>query len=118
MLLHTCGNGKHIRVEDYVERIHTYFLGKKLIGTTSYLYPPFISSGLTYLVKAHHHHSSTISHHVAGMTQKHLLTLFQRDRIYDALALHTLQSGSYHVPLRRVNHYRHLRNIRFRGYDI
>ena len=118
VLFHTSSYGKHVRVEYYIERVHTHLLCEELVGTSGYFNASFVSSGLSYFVETHHHYSSTIAHHVASVTQEHLFAFFQRDRVDDTLTLHTLQSGSYHVPFRRVNHHRHLGNVGFRSYDI
>jgi hypothetical protein len=43
---------------------------------------------------------------------------FQRDRIDDRLALHAFQACLDHFPLRRVDHDRHARDVRFGGDQV
>ena len=118
MLFHAGGDGEHVRVEDDVQRIHAHLLRQELVGASGYLDASLVRRGLSLLVEAHHHHSCAVSHHVAGVREKNLLAFLQRDGVDDALSLHTLQSGCYHVPLRRVYHHRHLGDVGFRGYDV
>ncbi len=111
VLLHTCGHSQHVGVEDDVQGIHAHLLRKQFIGSLGYLDTTFVAGGLTFFVEAHHHHSSTIALHVASVFQELLLTLFQRDGVDDALALHTLQSCTNHLPIRGVDHHRNLGDI-------
>ena len=118
MLLHTGSNGQYIWVKDNIERIHANLLSQKTICTACNLNSTFVCSGLSLFVEAHHHHRSTIAHTVAGVAQKHLFTLLQRDAVDDGLALYTLQSSSNDLPLRGVDHYGYAGNIRLRGYQV
>ena len=77
MFLHTCGYCEHIWVEDDVEGIHSHLFGEYAVSPLSYLYPTLVSSGLSLLVKTHHHHGGTVAHHVAGVAHKRLLALLQ-----------------------------------------
>ena len=79
VLFHARSYGKHVGVEYYIERIHAHLLCKKFVGTCCNFNASFVSSGLSYFVKAHNHHGCTIAHHVASVAQEHLLALFQRD---------------------------------------
>ena len=118
MLFHAGGDGEHVGVEDDVQRIHAHLLRQQAVGASGYLDASLVRRGLSLLVEAHHHYSCAVSHHVAGMREKHFLAFLQRNGVDDTLSLHTLQSGCYHVPLRRVYHHRHLGDVRLRGYDI
>ena len=107
MLLHTRSHSQHVGVEDDIQRIHAHLLRQQAISPFSYLYTALITGGLSFFVEAHHHHRSAIALHVARMLQELLLTLFQRDRVHDALALHALQSCTNHLPIRGVDHHRY-----------
>ena len=107
MLLHTRSHSQHVGVEDDIQRIHAHLLRQQPIGSFCNLYTALVTRGLTFFVEAHHHHSSAIALHVARMFQELLLTLFQRDRVHDALTLHALQSCTNHLPIRGVDHHRH-----------
>ena len=99
VLLHTCGNGQHIWVEDYVEWVHFHLFCQYLIRTLSYLYASLVGCGLSLFVKAHHHHSSSVTLYILSMLNKLLFALFQRDRVHDALSLHALESSLNHLPV-------------------
>ena len=77
MLLHTRGNSQHIRVENDIKGIHTHLFGQYLIGSRSYLNTAFVGCSLTLFVETHHHHRSTKTFYVAGMTDEGLFALFQ-----------------------------------------
>ena len=111
VLLHTRSNGQYIGVEDNIERIHANALGQNPICTLGNLNTTLIARGLTLFVEAHHDDGSAVAHTVAGMTDEDVLTLFQRDAIDDALALHALQALDDDIPLRGVNHDGHAGNV-------
>ena len=118
MLLHTRSNSQHVGVEDDILRQETHLVNQQPVGPFCYFYPALIRGSLSLFVEAHHHHGSTHALHVACMTQKHLLTLFQGDGVHDTLALHTLQASHNHIPLTGINHHRHTGNIRLRSYQV
>ena len=118
MLLHTRSDGKHIRVEDDIERIHSQFIYQEMIGTLGNLDTSLIGSGLSHFIEAHHHDGGTIAHHITCMREENFFTLLQGDGIHDTFTLTALQSGKNHIPLRGVYHHRHLGNLRFCRYHI
>ena len=118
MLLHTRSDGKHIRVEDDIERIHPQFIYQEVIGTPGNLDTSLIGSGLSHFIEAHHHDGGTIAHHITCMGEENFFTLLQGDGIHDTFTLTALQSGKNHIPLRGVYHHRHLGNLRFCRYHI
>ena len=118
MLLHTRSDGKHIRVEDDIERIHSQFIYQEMIGTLGNLDTSLIGSGLPHFIEAHHHDGSTIAHHITCMREENFFTLLQGDGIHDTFTLTALQSGKNYIPLRGVYHHRHLGNLRFCRYHI
>ena len=118
VLLHTRSDSKHIRVEDDIERIHSQFIYQKAISTLGYLDTSLIGGGLSHFIEAHHHDGGTIAHHITRMREEYLFTLLQGDGIHDTLTLTALQSGKNHIPLRGVNHHRHLGYLWFCRYHI
>ena len=90
MLLHTGSNGKYIRVEDDIERIHAQLVYQKMISTLCYLDTALESGCLTYLIKTHHNDCCTIAQHIASMRKEYLLALLQTDGIDNTLALAAL----------------------------
>ena len=118
VLLHTRSDGEYVRVKDDVERIHAQLVHQQSVSTLSYLDAALKGSSLTHFIEAHHHHGSTIAHHVPGMREEYLLTLLQRDGIDDALALAAFQSSQNHLPFRGVYHHRNLGYLRLSRYHI
>ena len=99
VLLHTCGHSQHIGVEDDIKRIHTHLFRKQFVGSLCDLNSALIACSLSLFVETHHDDCCTITFHIAGMLQKPFLAFFQRDRVDDTLALHTLQSCHNHLPV-------------------
>ena len=118
VLLHTRSDGEYVRVKDDVERIHAQLVHQQPVSTLSYLNTALKGSCLTHFIEAHHHHGSTIAHHVPGMREEYLLTLLQRDGIDDALALAAFQSSQDYLPFRGVYHHRNLGYLRLSRYHI
>ena len=118
VLLHTRSDGQHVWIEDDVERIHAHLIHEDAIGPLGNLNTAFESGSLPDFIETHHHHGSSVSHHITGVGDKLLLTFLERDRVDDALTLTAFQSGNDDIPFRRVNHDRHLGNLRFSSYHI
>ena len=79
MLAHAGSYGKHVRVEDDVERVHTHLLREQAVSTLGYLDASLVCGSLSFLVEAHHYDGGAVAHHVACMTEEHLLAFLQRD---------------------------------------
>ena len=118
VLLHTCGNGKHVRVEDDVERVHPHLIHQYMVSSLGYLDSALKGCGLSHLVEAHHHTGSSVSEHILGMSDKHFLALFERYGVDDTLALTALQSGSDDIPFGRVDHDGHFSYLGLGSYHI
>ena len=118
VFLHTRGNGKHVRVENNIKRIHANLIHQNMIGTLSYLDTSLIGGSLTDFVKTHHHDRSSISQHILRMGNEDFLALLQTDGVDDALALATFQTCRNDIPLGRVYHDRHLGDLRLSRYHI
>ena len=52
------------------------------------------------------------------MREEHLLALLEADAVGNALSLHALEAGTYHVPVAAVHHDRHAADVRFAGKQI
>ena len=115
VFLHTRRHSQHVGVEDDIQRIHPHLVDEQSIGPFGNFYPTLITRGLTLFIETHHHHRSTIAHHIAGVLQEFRLILLQRDGVDDALSLHTFQSRLDHLPVRRVDHHRHTGDIGLRS---
>ena len=99
MLFHARGHSQHIRVEDDVLWQHAHLFCQKPVGPLGYLYPALIGSGLSLFIETHHHHGSTQSFHITGMSQERLFTFFEGDGVDDRLTLYTLQTRQDHLPV-------------------
>ncbi len=67
------------------------------------------------LVERHHDDGRPVAADEPGLSQELLLALLEADRVDDALALHALQSGLDDLPLRAVDHHRHVGDVRLAG---
>ena len=118
VLGNTSCHRQDVRIEDDVQRIHPHLLHQYMISTLCYFYLPLIGCSLSLLIEAHHHNGSTEPLHILGMADESALALFQRDRVDDALALHTFQSRHDHLPVGRVDHHGHTGDVRVTGDEI
>ena len=59
---------------------------------------------LAGLVERHHHDAGAVAADRARLLEEVVLPFLQADRVDDALALHALQPGLEHRPLRAVDH--------------
>ena len=73
--------------------------------------------GLPGLVERHDDHAGAVALDQLGLVQEVGLPFLQADRVDDALALHALQAGFDHRPLRAVDHHRHAGDLRL-GRDV
>ena len=73
---------------------------------------------LAALVERHHDHRRAIAPHQLRLFEELRLAFLERNRVHDAFALHALQPGLDHRPLRRVDHHRHLRDVRLGGDEV
>ena len=118
MFLNSRSHSQHIGIEDDIIRIKADLLRQDTIGTRTNFNLPFKRISLSLFVESHHHRCSSQLLNQTGMFYKFLLSLFQWYGIDDRLTLQTLQSGFYHLPLRRINHHRNTCNIGFRHHQI
>ena len=92
------GNGKYIRVKNYVLRWKIGFFGQQFVCTTANFLFPFKTVSLPFFIKCHHNRSSTILSYFTGFGQKILFTFFQTDGIDNTFSLYTFQSRFYYFP--------------------
>ena len=71
--------------------------------------------GLPGFIKRHDDDCRAVSTRQPGLPQEFRVARFERNRIHHAFALNALQPRLDHVPARRINHHRHLRDVRFGG---
>ena len=74
--------------------------------------------GLALLVEGHHDRRGAVAAHELRLAQELGLAFLQRDRVDDGLALHALEARLDHVPLRRVDHHRHARDVGLGGDQV
>ena len=118
VLLDPCGHGQHVNVKNNVLRHESRFLRQKLISPSTDLHLPRLFRCLPCLIKSHDNDRRPIASRFTGLFQKHLLPLFQADRIDDWLSLDTLQTRLQDGPLRAVQDQRDARNLRLATYKI
>ena len=113
MLFDAGGNGEDVWIENDVVGIESDLVDKDAIRAFTDADFFLIGCGLAVFIEGHHHHRRAVTHDVPRVVFENFLSLLERDRVDDALALQALQAGLENLPLRRVDHDRHLRHIRF-----
>gem|GEM_PF-4809172 len=73
---------------------------------------------LALFVESHDHGGRAVAPDQLGMVRELFFAFLERDRVDDRLALHALQTGLDHLPLGRVDHDRHARDVGLRGDQI
>ena len=115
MLLQAGGDREDVRVEDDVLGRKAGLLRQQVVGAPADLDAPLERVGLALLVEGHHHHRRAVLPAQARLAQELRLALLHRDRVDDRLALHALEPGLDHAPLRAVDHHRHARDVGLGG---
>ena len=118
MLLHTCGNGKNIRVEYNILRCKTHLFGKYCISTLADFNLSFFGIGLPFFIKSHNNHCGTISLTNKSLVNKFLFPFLHGNGVHNTFSLHTFQSRFNNLKFGRINHHRNLCNIRFRLQEV
>jgi hypothetical protein len=108
------GDGEDVRVEDDVFGRETD-AGEQIVGLAADFGLAREGVGLALLVEGHDDHRGAVAAGESGLLEELRFAFLHRDRIDDALALDALEAGLDDLPLRRVDHDRHARNVRLRG---
>ena len=103
-----------VRVEDDVFRREAHFVHEEIVRALADLRLALEGVGLALFVEGHHHGGRAVAANQRRVVTERVFAFLQRDRVDDRLALHALQAGLDHFPLRRVDHDRHARDVRFR----
>src|SRR5574343_1881509 len=107
------GDGEDVRVEDDVFGWETD-ASQQFVRLAADFDLAGVGVGLAFFVKGHDDYGGAITAGQRGLFEELGFAFLHRDRIDDALALDALQAGLDDFPLRRVDHDRHARNVRFR----
>ena len=118
VLLDAGCDGEDIGIEDDVLGREVGLFGQELIGAGADCDLALERVGLALFVERHHHHGRAIGAHQPGLAQERLLAFLHGNRVDDRLALDALEPGFDDGELRRIDHYRHARDIRFGGDEI
>ena len=113
VLFDTGGDGEDIRVEDDVFRREAHFVDQDVVTALADFLLARSRVGLAHFVEGHDHHGGAVAFAQAGMVLELLHAFFHGNGVDDALALDALQARLDHFPLRRVDHDRHARDVRF-----
>ena len=112
------GDGEDVRVEDDVLGGEVDFVHEDSIGARADRDLALHRVGLPVLVERHHHDGRAMPTRELRLRDEGVVPFLQADRVDDALALQALEAGLDHRPLGRVDHHRHLADVRFRGDEI
>ena len=118
MLLDARRDGEHVGVEHDVGRCETDLPDEQVVRATEDLDLPVGGLRLSLLVERHHDDRGAEAAHLTSLGEEVVLTLLQRDRVDDPLALNAAQSGLDHGPARRVDHDREPGNLRLGGDQV
>ena len=118
VLFEAGGEREHIGVEDDVLSRKTDGLHQQLVGTRADFGLALIGVGLPLLIKRHDHGGRTVAAKQTCLTNEVFLAFLQRNGVDNALALHALEPSLDHVPLRRIDHHWHPRDIRLGRDDV
>ncbi len=94
------------------------FSVSKLVGAAADLHLARLGVRLALFVEGHDHHRRAVAADQLGLVQKGLFAFLEADGIDDALALHAFEARLDDRPLGRVDHHRHLADVRLRGHQV
>ncbi len=106
-------DGENIRIENDVGRIEANLLGQHRVRALADADLALDRIRLPLLVERHDDHGSTVVAAQLRLPDERVLAFLEADRIHDRLALHALQARFDNRPLRRIDHDRHARDVRF-----
>ncbi|CAM2147891.1 NAD-specific glutamate dehydrogenase [Paraburkholderia tropica] len=112
------GDREDVRVEDDVFGQEADFVHEHVVRALADLDLALIRVGLAGFVERHHHGRRAVTADQLRVMDERLLAFLERDRVDDGLALHALQARFDHVPLRRIDHDRHARDVGLGGDQI
>ena len=118
VLLDAGRDREDVRVEDDVLGREADLVDEDPVGARADLGLAREGVGLALLVERHHDGGGAVAANQLGVVAESVLALLHRDRVDDALALHALQAGLDHLPLRAVDHDRHARDLGLAGDEI
>ncbi len=110
--------GEDVGVEDDVLGLELSLLNEEFVGTGANFHLAVFGIGLAGFVEGHHDGGGPVGFDQLCLTQKFFLALLHGNRVDDALALHTLQTGLDHVPLRGVDHDRQLGDVGLGHHEV
>ena len=113
VLLHAGRDREDVRIENDVLRREADLIHEEAIRPLADADFFRVSRRLPLLVERHHHDRRAIMQNLPRVLAELRFALLHRDRVHDPLPLQTFQPGLDHLPLRRIHHERHLRDLRF-----
>ena len=87
MLFDTRSYGKHIRIENNIVRVKTYFINQKTISTLANFYFTRSSVSLSFFIKSHYYGRSSVLLDNPGVFKEFVFAFFQRNRVNDRFPL-------------------------------
>ena len=112
------GDRQDIRIENNVLRRKGNLFRQNPVRPRANLDFPVDGVGLSCFIKRHHHDGRAVPLDQPGLFLECLLAFLEADGIDYALALHALQAGLDHRPLRAVDHDGHAANVGLRRDEV
>ncbi len=113
MLINAGRHGKNIRIKDDIFGRKMHFFSENLITAGTDFAFPFTGIGLPIFIKRHDDNGCAITAYQLGLFDEFFLTFLETDRVDDALALNTFETGFNDFPFGGVNHNGNAADIRF-----
>lgn len=114
MLRHTCGNSQNIDIEDNVLWVKLYLINQNFVSSLANSDFVIACGSLSLLVESHDNNGCTILLDSFSVASELIFSSLKRNTIDNAFPLAILKSGFNDLKLTRINHNRHLGNIRVR----
>ncbi len=107
------GDRKDVRIEDDVFGGKTDLLYEDVVRALADVDLARERVGLAVFVESHHDDGRTVQPAAPRFLDELRFAFFQADRVDDRLALNAAQTGFDDVPLARIDHHRHARDVGF-----
>mmetsp|Transcript_9613 Transcript_9613/g.35640 ORF Transcript_9613/g.35640 Transcript_9613/m.35640 type:complete len:434 (+) Transcript_9613:2110-3411(+) len=115
VFLDTSGNGENVKIENYVLWWKINLLYEQIVGTLANFKFTLTCGCLSLLVEGHDNYSSTVASDQSCLLEEFLLSLFERDGVYNAFSLKASKPGLDNLHFGGVHHHWNFGNFWLRS---